>query len=168
MVHADKNKHMPEFIEIEKQQYALCKEHTIRYAFVVKIAYVGLYLKNCNVDESLLDLSDKLVRFNYQVNVKAKFFIDAAEEFFIKNLKQSINPNSIKELNRFNQYYEDIQSSDFYDLYHQQGQKLKLFKNYNLLGVSQDIKFAYQYFNIWFGKQPATKHLKKAFLKNNT
>ncbi|MFK8012130.1 MAG: chalcone isomerase family protein [Marinicellaceae bacterium] len=161
---AEKVKNIPQSLMVENIEYSLCKEYTVRYAFVVKIAYVGLYLKDCSTDENLLKLSDKLIRFNYQVNVKEKFFIDAAEEFFIKNLHQAGNTNNIQELNRFNQYYEDIESSDFYDLYHQQGQKLKLSKNNKLLGVSNDVNFGYKYFNIWFGDEPAIKPLKKAFI----
>ena len=39
---------LPEFISLENAQYSLCKEHTIRYAYVIKIAHVGLYLKDCS------------------------------------------------------------------------------------------------------------------------
>lgn len=161
---ADKAKKLPKYLTIEENNYALCKEHTIRYAYVVKIAYVGLYLKDCHTNQNLLKVSDKLIRFNYLVNVKASFFIDVAEEFFFKNLEQSINSQEIQELNRFNQYYENIQPSEYYDLYHQQGQKLMLFKNNNLLGTSDNINFSYQYFIIWFGQYPAVKRLKNSFI----
>ena len=165
-VTAKNDKNLPKQLTMESQNYYLCKEHTIKYAYIIKIAYVGLYLKECSVNQGLLTVSDKLIRFNYQVDVKAKVFIDAAEEFYMKNLKQSVNLNEIEEMHRFNKYYENIQASDFYDLYHKQGSRLKLYKNRKLLGVSKIQSFTYNYFNIWFGKYPAVKPLKKSFFQS--
>jgi hypothetical protein len=158
-------KSMPEVMTIESQNYHLCKEHTIKYAFVIKIAYVGLYLKDCKIEKINLDLEDKLIRFNYQVNVKAKVFIDSAEEFYLKNL-QATNATELKELNRFNQLYENIQASEYYDIHHKQGQSLILYKNNKLLGKSENQSFSFNYFNIWFGKYPAVKPLKKSFINS--
>jgi len=160
---AANDKKVPQQLTIENNSYSLCKQHTIRYAYVIKIAYVGLYMQDCDQNENLLELPDKLIRFNYQVNVKADVFIDAAEEFFSKNFNQPLSFEKTQELNRFNQLYENIQPSDYYDIYHQDGQKLKLFKNDKLLGLSENVSFAYQYFNIWFGKYPAVKPLKRNF-----
>ena len=161
---AKSDKNMPVQLTIESQDYYLCGEHTIKYAYVIKIAYVGLYLRDCEIDkQSVLNIDDKLIRFNYQVDVKAKVFIDAAEEFFMKNLKQSVSPKEIEEMHRFNNYYENIQASEYYDLYHQAGSKLKLYKNKKLLGDSEIQGFTFKYFNIWFGEYPAVKPLKKSF-----
>lgn len=162
--HSD-NKSMPEVMSIESENYYLCKEHTIKYAFVIKVAYVGLYLKDCQVEKTNLELEDKLIRFNYQVNVKAKVFIDSAEEFYLKNL-QATNATELKELNRFNQLYENIQASEYYDIHHKQGQSLILYKNNKLLGKSENQNFSFNYFNIWFGKYPAVKPLKKSFINS--
>ena len=162
-ISAENKKNIPQTLTIENSSYSLCKEHTIRYAFVIKIAYVGLYLEDCTTDQDLLTQSDKLIRFNYQVDVKAKVFIDAAEEFFVKNSTQP-GEQELQELKRFNQFYENINDSDYYDLYHQQGKILKLLKNTKLLGSSENTGFAFKYFNIWFGKYPAVKPLKKAFM----
>ena len=162
---ATANKSMPEELTIASENYYLCKEHTIKYAYVIKIAYVGLYLRDCQVDQISLKLEDKLIRFNYQVNVKAKVFIDSAEEFYLKNL-QTTNNSELEELYRFNQLYENIQASEYYDIYHKQGQSLRLFKNSKLLGMSENQNFSFNYFNIWFGKYPAVKPLKKSFIKS--
>jgi hypothetical protein len=168
---ATANKSMPEELTIASENYYLCKEHTIKYAYVIKIAYVGLYLKDCQIDHVNVQLEDKLIRFNYQVNVKAKVFIDSAEEFYLKNL-QAINKKELEELYRFNQLYENIQASEYYDVHHKQGQSLILYKNSELLGSSNNEKFSSNYFNIWFGKYPAVKPLKKSFINalkvNNT
>jgi hypothetical protein len=156
-------KTMPEVLTLESENYYLCKEHTIKYAFLVKVAYVGLYLKDCQVEQINIELEDKLIRFNYQVNVKAKFFINSAKEFYLKNL-QTINPKELAELNRFNQLYENIKASEYYDIQHKQGLSLRLYKNNELLGISENSRFSFNYFNIWFGKYPAVKPLKKSFI----
>ena len=155
---------LPEFISLENAQYSLCKEHTIRYAYVIKIAYVGLYLKDCSSQVDVMAETDKLIRFHYQVDVKAEVFRNAAEEFFIKNLTDTPVNKNIQELKRFNQFYENINESDYYDLYLQQGHSLKLYKNTKLLGFSENSDFANKYYTIWFGDDPAVKSLKKAFM----
>ncbi|MCO4821615.1 MAG: chalcone isomerase family protein [Flavobacteriaceae bacterium] len=161
VIHAVKS--MPENLSIESNDYYLCKEHTIKYAYVIKIAYVGLYLKDCNVSDDLLNVDDKFIRFNYQVNVKAKVFIDAADEFFMKNLKQSVSIQELDELKKFNNFYQNIEEYEYYDLYHKQGQELILYKNNEIIGKSYHQSFSYKYFNIWFGKYPAVKPLKRSF-----
>jgi hypothetical protein len=160
---AEKVKKLPQYLSVENKQYTLCKEHTIKYAYFIKIANVGLYLKNCSNKKELLNVPDKLIRFNYLVNVKASVFIEAADKFFTKNLNDTLVNQDINELQRFNQLYENIQASEYYDIYHQQGQRLKLFKNNKFLGSSDNSKFSYNYFNIWLGKYPAVKPLKKSF-----
>lgn len=161
---AEKVKKLPKFLNVENNQYTLCKEHTIKYAYFIKIAHVGLYLKNCSVKQSLIKVPDKLIRFNYLVNVQASVFIKAADEFFTKNFPQKmLTKRNIEELHLFNQLYENIQASEYYDVYHQQGQRLKLFKNDKLLGSSENSNFSYNYFNIWLGKYPAVKSLQNSF-----
>ena len=159
------NKSMPEVMSVESENYYLCKEHTIKYAFVIKIAYVGLYLKDCKEEKNSLRVEDKLIRFNYQVNVDAKVFIDSAEEFYLKNL-QVTNATELKELSRFNKFYENIKASEYYDIHHKQGQSLILYKNNEILGTSENEIFSFNYFNIWFGKYPAVKPLKKSFINS--
>lgn len=163
-VMAEDVKKVPPILTIDNSTYHLCKEHTIRYAYVIKIAYVGLYLQNCSNNQNLLNVSDKLIRFNYQMDVKAEIFIDAAKEFFEKNTAQEQATQFTQELNRFNQFYENINDSDYYDLYHQSGETLKLYKNNKLLGTSENSDFAFKYFNIWFGEYPSVKPLKKALM----
>ena len=77
----------------------------------------------------LLNISDKLIRFNYQVNVKAHIFSDAAKKYFMKNVLNAVSQHELIELNRFNEFYENVKATEYYDLYHQQGKRLKLFKN---------------------------------------
>jgi hypothetical protein len=158
------NKNLPEKLFIESDQYKLCKQHAIKYAYIVKIAYVGLYLKDCKSDQDLLNISDKLIRFNYQVNVKAHIFSDAAKKYFMKNVLNAVSQHELIELNRFNEFYENVKATEYYDLYHQQGKRLKLFKNEKLLGISENKSFSYNYFNIWFGNNPAVKPLKRSFI----
>ena len=155
---------LPKQISKESTKYILCKQHTIKYALFIKIAEIGLYLQQCNDKQYILDKPDKLIRFNYLVNVKAKVFIDAAEEFFIKNLENVIDTQDIQELNTFNALYENIRENEYYDLHHYKGEKLSLYKNSKLLGFSQNKSFNYKYFTIWFGKYPSVKKLKKSFL----
>jgi hypothetical protein len=163
---AKNEKNLPPQLTMETQDYFLCKEHTIKYAYVIKIAYVGLYLKDCESQQNILDIEDKLLRFNYQVNVKANVFIEAAEEFFIKNDDKTSNQQEINELNQFNHFYTNIEASEYFDLYHKQGETLKLYKNAELLGISELKSFTYKYFNIWFGKYPAVKPLKQSFFNS--
>lgn len=160
---ANKDKNIPKNLNLDSVAYSLCKEHTIRYAYVIKIAYVGLYLKNCNAEKDLLNITDKLIRFNYQLDVKADVFINAAKKFYVKNTKTKLSAQEEKVLDKFNQLYVNIKESEYFDLYHQKNTNLKLYKNGELLGGSQNSTFAAKYFNIWFGDEPSVKSLKKAF-----
>lgn len=155
---------LPETIMVDSKEYILCKNHTIRQALFIKVAYVGLYLQDCDQNENILQMADKLVRFNYQVAIKSSFFKKAAYDFFLKNLNDNVSEDKIAQLTNFNELYQDMKSDDCYDLYLKEGQQLKLYKNAELLGTSKDTIFSKQYFNIWFGEFPAIKKLKKAFL----
>ncbi len=162
--YAKNNEALPESITVDSKKYELCKDHTVRQALFIKVAYVGLYLQDCNQDENILQIADKLVRFNYQVTIKSSFFKEAAYDFFVKNLNDSPTGDKIAQLTDFNELYQDMKSDDCYDLYLKEGRQLKLYKNTELLGSSSDTDFSNQYFNIWFGQYPAIKKLKKAFL----
>jgi hypothetical protein len=171
LISAKANKNMPKILLVDSANYFLCKEHTIKYAYVIKIAYVGLYLQDCKINDNLLTSADKLIRFNYQVNVKAEVFIDAAEEYFLKNINplvknQKVNDQILTELKKFNTHYENIKAYEYYDLYHKQGRLLKLIKNSKTIGISNNKSFSYRYFNIWFGDKPAVKKLKKSFMNS--
>ncbi len=163
---AKNNKNLPKTLAYESNDYFLCKQHTIRYAYFIKVAYVGLYLNDCSIKESLLNIDDKIIRFNYQVNVEATVFSEAAEEFYVKNLKSEQDDKTLSELKNFNKFYVNISASDWYDLYHKKGEKLQLYKNDKLLGSSFNKYFSSNYFNIWFGKHPAIKKLKQSFIKS--
>jgi len=121
-------------------------------------------LKDCDSNDNILEASDKLIRFHYQVNVKAQVFIEAAESYFLKNMKKTITQEEKLELQRFNQLYENINAYEYYDVLLQHGHRLTLLKNDELLGSSLKQEFAFNYFKIWFGKYPAVKRLKKSFL----
>lgn len=177
-LHSKAEEPLPDEVKKDNWVYKKCMQHTIKYAMFIKIADIGLYFQDCNAEKSLLDREDKLLRFRYRLNVKRKVFADAAEEFYLKNYTGKFNnsqqPKSAKlgttemsELNRFNQAYVDIAEDDFYELWHFRGEKITLSKNSKPLITSENSEFAKKYFHIWFGEIPATKSLKRAFIKSN-
>lgn len=109
----------------------LCTEHTIRYALLVKIAYVGLYKPACDMNQNILKIPEKLIRFNYQVDVKASVFQELAVKYFKKNIDEELYQLYSDELKQFNKSYVDISANDSYDLFHENGKKLSLYKNKN-------------------------------------
>lgn len=151
---------MPEIIHLEKDTLHLCAQHTLKFAKIVNVANVGIYFQNCDLKKKILDIENKLIRFNYQIDIKATKFQTLAEKYFLKNLIHQDDIYLIRELNKFNNYYQDMEASDSYDLYHQNGNRLELFKNSKLLGFSEYSDFNFKYFNIWFGKHPAFQSLK--------
>ena len=157
---------LPSEIKLNDHAYTICKNYTVKYAMFFKVVDVGLYLKECNSKINTIDSSDKVVRFHYHLDVKRKIFIDAAEEFYLKNHAGNKESSELlDELNRFNQAYQDISEDDFYDLHHNQNQSLSLFKNDEILIKSDISEFAMKYFHIWFGEKPAVKSLKRSFQK---
>ncbi len=157
---------LPPVINLNDSTYQLCKFHTVRKALVIKVAHVGLYLTNCDATKDVMEITDKLVRFKYLVDIKSDFFKQAAESYYIKNLTNESKDSETSELQTFNSFYQDMESEQYYDLYLKQGQQLSLYKNQTLLGSSQNPQFSKRYFSIWFGEYPAIKKLKKAFLPN--
>ena len=155
---------------MDEKRYQLCRIHTVKKAFLIKVAHVGLYLTNCQVNKGInvMQMDDKLVRFKYLVNIKSGFFQEAAYEFFVKNFTGVGTTTQLAELIKFNQFYQDMGADESYDLYLAKGQQLKLYKNQNLLGSSNDADFSQRYFTIWFGQYPAIKKLKKAFLPQSS
>lgn len=159
-------KNLPESIQHQDAQFNLCNDFTLRYGFVIKVAEIGWYAKNCETQEILTELSHKIIRFHYHKNVSADFFKESAEEYFLLNLQNQEEQKSlIDDLKAFNDSYTDIKSGEYFDLIHWQGQKISLWKNTQLLGTANNATFAKKYFNIWFGRVPVIDKLKAAFLE---
>lgn len=154
---------LPKTVYVNDKEMKLCTEHTIRYALLVKIAYVGLYKPACDMNQNILEIPEKLIRFNYQVDVKASVFQELAVKYFKKNIDEELYQLYSDELKQFNKSYVDISANDSYDLFHENGKKLSLYKNKKLLGYTEWPDFAANYFKIWFGKTPAVKKLKETF-----
>lgn len=155
--------HLPSEINRDNIQFEQCNSYTLKYALVIKVAEIGWYAPNCN-ENSLLDAEDKILRFHYFKDVKADFFKQSAEEFFLKN----INPNQqhdelLQALTDFNNGYTEIKPGEYFDLVHSQEKYLSLFRNNKLLATTDNRNLAVNYFNIWFGTEPVIDKLKKAF-----
>ncbi len=156
--------HLPATIDQNNNQFERCNSFTLRYALVIKVVEIGWYAPNCSKTSAILETGNKIVRFHYLKNVEASFFKESAEEYFLLNLENEAQQNQLKEpLLAFNAGYTDIADGEYFDLVHLGGNQLSLYKNEELLTVSDNSQFSQAYFNIWFGKTPVINKLKNAF-----
>ncbi len=161
-VHA--KQYLPDTVLQDEVIFERCNDYTLRYGLVIKVAEIGWYAPDCQ-NKSLLETSDKILRFHYFKNVEAEFFKESAEEYFILNLeKNSIQPGLSEALKVFNNGYCDIQPGQYFQLHHSNDNTLSLFRNEELLATTENAFLARNYFNIWFGKKPVIEKLRNAFL----
>ena len=154
---------LPNEIKHEQREFQLCKQFTFKYGLIFKIAEIGWYAPECN-EPSLLASGNKILRFHYFKNIKADFFKQSAEEYFMLNLSSEAQKQALTEpLKNFNEGYTDIQAGEYFQLLHQDDIKLSLYKNDVLLAITENNELASLYFNIWFGQQPVIEKLKNAF-----
>ncbi len=149
-------------IAMDERPYMLCREHTIRFGLLFKIAHVGLYLPDCAQAEDWLNAHDKVLRFHYLTDVKADVFKRSAHEYYLRNVPERVYLDSRNELLAFNGNYENVQADDVYDLWHRRDGHLWLMKNRRTLSRTDNSELASAYFNIWFGADPAVDKLKRA------
>lgn len=153
----------PESIQQNNLIFERCNQFTFRYGFVIKVAEIAWYSPNCGA-LSLLETESKILRFHYFKDVKAGFFKDSAEEYFILNLNDDPQKQALIEaMNQFNNGYTHIESGDYFQLVHTNNSKLSLFKNDELLMTTENADLSQKYFHIWFGKEPVIEKLKTAF-----
>lgn len=144
-------------------QFERCDEYTLRYGFVIKVVDIGWYAPACN-EITLLESSNKILRFHYHKDVKADFFKESAEEYFILNLETEAQQQALRQpLKDFNDGYTDIESGEYFQLVLANDSNLSLYRNNNLLASTDNVELAKKYFNIWFGKNPVIEKLKSAF-----
>lgn len=144
-------------------EYKRCDEFTLRYGFIIKVVDIGWYAPACN-ELSLLDSGNKILRFHYHKDVKADFFKQSAEEYFILNLDTKAQQQALIEpLKNFNAGYTDISSGEYFQLVLANDTNLSLYRNTYLLASTDNDELARKYFNIWFGKNPVIEKLKTAF-----
>ncbi len=156
--------HLPTSIEQDNTQYERCKSYTLRYGFILKVAEIGWYAPSCVKSKPVLQATNKIIRFHYLKDVSADFFKESAEEYFLINLNNSAEQQSLKQpLIDFNANYTDIKAGEYFDLVHVDETNLSLYKNQQLLSVTQNRLLSKNYFNIWFGDKPVVNKLKKAF-----
>ena len=157
--------HLPETLTQNNNPFERCNKFTLRYGFVIKVAEIGWYAPDCSETTSILEEPNKIVRFHYFKNVDADFFKESAEEYFLLNLAnmQKLQNQMKAPLVAFNAGYTDIADGEYFDLVHTNGSNLSLYKNDELLMVSENSQFSNSYFNIWFGDIPVISKLKFAF-----
>ena len=158
------SKYLPLSIEQNNNQFERCKDFTLRYGYLIKVAEIGWYAPDCEKTAPILQADNKVIRFHYLKNVSADFFKKSAEEYFLLNLKSPEHLNLLKPLLlEFNANYTDIKAGEYFDLVQINDSTLSLFKNKELLAVSTNKLFSNHYFNIWFGTKPVVDKLKAAF-----
>ena len=161
-------KHLPAVIEHNNKPFQQCKDYTLRYGLLIKVAEIGWYSPDCTQQKNVLASGNKVIRFHYLVNVSGDFFKKSAQEYFLLNLENQEQQKQFNDvLTAFNSGYKDIKDGEYFDLVHIDDASLSLFKNNELLSVTKNSLFSRKYFNIWFGNIPVIDKLKLAFSKPN-
>ena len=154
---------LPQSITENNTEFERCDAFTVRYGFVIKVVEIAWYAPVCN-GLPLLKSANKILRFHYFKDVKAEFFRQSAEEYFLLNLDTKAQQQALIEpLKNFNDGYTDIQSGEYFQLVLANDTHLSLYRNNNLLAFTDNVDLAKKYFNIWFGKDPVIEKLKSAF-----
>lgn len=124
---------------------------------------VALYREQCSDDTDLTSQPIQL-SFIYKRSFDAENFQKSSVELLKRNLDESTFESIETGLLKFNTGYQQAEPGDRFDIRYSSSEGLMLFKNGQQISQSDDAQLGEVYFDIWFGKDPFSKRMKKDLL----
>lgn len=129
---------------------------------LLTIGEAELSLVNCYAANNILEPIPKMLSITFERDVSAERLNRMASESMTENLGEGSSFDSIFEC--ISGAYQDTKEGDRYDVLYLPGDGLSLRLNHKLIAHCPDSNWAPQYFNIWFGKKPFHKRLRKELI----
>ncbi|MDM3869970.1 chalcone isomerase family protein [Porticoccus sp. W117] len=152
---------------LDNQQLQLCNSTDIRVMAVFNVGTAALYLQDCSIEEDTLNQPIQL-SIVYKRDFSPEDFQKSAYTLLQRNLSEAQFSAIEGELQRFNSNYQAMTKGERYDICYSDNTGLLLQKNGALISQSQSAQLGQSYFQIWFGKRPFSKALKRKLLKGTS
>ena len=143
----------------------LCNVDIVK-AFGFKVGYTALYLEDCSRPDNLFEQGRQYSTL-YIRNLKAKAFQKSSVNYIKKNVEADRFKSIEKPLDDFNLSYQDIEKGDLLEIAWTQEGGLKLLKNKQEIGNSNNTELAKAYFTVWFGEKPFSQKMKANLLASS-
>lgn len=150
-------------LSIGEQQFKLCNTSDIKFYLMVDVGDAALYLKDCNQ----ADTSEYALIIKYNRAFTAEEFKESSAVLAKRNNSEVIYQNIKPDFDKFNKNYQSVDIGDQYQISYVKNQSLQLKKNGTLISESKNKELANAYFNIWFGRNPFSKKMKRNLLKKH-
>ena len=134
---------------------------------VLKLYSGGLYLASPSSDAGAIVDGDGNMAI--KLHITSGFVSsDAMSGAVLDGFDASMNGDTsslASEIEKFISFFsEEIVEGNIFDITHQTGKGVVVYKNGNELGTIEGMDFKKALFGIWLGKKPADKKLKKGML----
>ena len=136
-------------------------------AMVLKLYSGGLYLPTKSSDANAIIDGEGNMAFKLHITsgfVSSEAMSDAVRDGFDASMKGDTS-SLASEIDVFISFFsEEIVEDNIFDITHQAGKGVVVYKNGNELGTITGLTFKKTLFRIWLGADPVDKKLKKAML----
>lgn len=149
-------------IQLETTALQQCSAVPIK-VMLFNLGDVALYREECNDTSDLTSLPIQL-SFIYKRSFDAEDFQKSSVELLKRNLDKQTFDAIEAALTDFNAGYQEAKQGDRYDIRFSSDLGLRLFKNGQQLSQSDNSLLGEVYFDIWFGKDPFSKGMKRDLL----
>lgn len=149
-------------IQLETTTLQQCSAVPIK-VMLFNLGDVALYREKCSDSSELTNLPVQL-SFIYKRSFDAEDFQKSSVELLKRNLDKQTFESIEADLKDFNAGYQEANEGDRYDIRFSADSGLRLFKNGQQLSQSDNSLLGKVYFDIWFGKDPFSKGMKKDLL----
>ncbi len=142
-----------------------CAEVELRIAGMFNVGTASLHLAECSDAERILESVPKQFSLELARDMKGQDLIDSANDTLVDNLGFDSRSELPEELACLANAYVDAEKGERFDVIYEPDTRLALYRNGELLTECTDHGRGAEYFNIWFGKRPFHRRLKKRLLE---
>lgn len=158
---------LPNSLNFNDQELVLNGAGIRKKAMVLSLYSGGLYLPTKSKKAKEIINSDDTMAIRLVITssfVSSDAMSDAVEEGFEASTFENTDPIA-SEIKKFKSFFSDeIVEKDVFDITHQKGKGVVVYKNKKELGTINNPEFKKALFGIWLGADPADSKLKKAML----
>jgi len=131
----------------------------LKWKYIVDVYLVALYKpKNIEIDKINTNVPKRL-EYYFFVDMKASDFQNTGFALMARNVGAEKAEGLTRELEAFNEFYQDVQEGQRYTLTFVPGKGLEMALDGSSLGVVTGDEFGSAYLSIWLGPDPVSKNL---------
>lgn len=158
---------LPNSVNFGGEELALNGAGIRKKAMVLKLYSGGLYLSTPSSDAKSIINADQNMAIKLHITssfVSSEAMQEAVNEGFEASMNGNTSALDSKIKTFINFFSEEIVENNIFDITHQKGKGVVVYKNGKELGVITGLDFKKALFGIWLGNDPADNKLKKGML----